>query len=490
MKKFLIWIVVVLMLANICYAKDKAFVIRLPGNRVITGEYVSPPLPLPEPYIWWKMTDEIINTNIVDTSTNSLDVYLHIPVVYNFEPLFSRFKPSVVTGEYSMYYTEVNTVASYLYRNDTDLLNCTNTDFTVGMWYYSTKAALNYACLIGKGYNAGWHVYSGPAAGDNILGYIYDGATSKSVQIAANELRDWVLLALTYSFADNTIKGYSNGVLIATTSLIPKLVGTVNAFSIGWDLLYGELSIYGFICQPYITYSTVSSNDILNWYTTGVVPATNTMLAYWKFTNDVYRYDDSGTNLNWHGLALSGATPSNNALYFDGVSDCATALINTNCLNTAWTKSFWLNAIDYDALVKYVYSTGIYNTDADFAIRVGGSYNSDGYLSNAITIVEHNGLISQTASNIIMPDKTNSWYNLIVTYNSLAVPNIGIYIDGVLQPLTSTNFTNPQGYVWGETIGSRSDGNFYWHGFIDDVRQWATNLTQEQITELVNAGRK
>lgn len=480
-----------------CFAQNKSLLYQ-PGRGLIWRyQGGGSSVVVPSPYINWKMTDQTISTNIIDTGGNNLDLILNIPAspAYSFEALYVKQKPSVVASEYSMYFMEQNDAARYLFHEDNLLLDGTNTDLSIGVWYYSTKAPQNYAMIIGKGNNVGYQLAD--RTGDRWAGRIYDGATATDSTISYDNLHQWTHLCWTYDYSADTMFSYSNGILVTTTTSMPKIPNVTNLFAIGWDYLLAAESVYGYVCQPYMTACVLESNLVYGWVTSGVVP-TNEPLAYWKFTNDVYRYEDSGTNSLWHGLnvSASGTTASNNARYFDGVNDYAVAAILTNYCSTKWTKSFWLNAVDYNSLYyNVVYSfdnSSAWGTDDnEYYIRVGGGYNSGAFLSNSICVIDgdHNQC-SSTASNVVMPDKTNSWWNLCVTYNSTATPPVCIYIDATKQTLASTNFIDSYGWCWREIIGARGDINFFWHGSIDDIREWNVDLTQEEITQLVSEGAK
>lgn len=80
---------------------------------------------------------------------------------------------------------------------------------------------------------------------------------------------------------------------------------------------------------------------------------------------------------------------------------------------------------------------------------------------------------------------TNRWYHIAVTFDGT---NYKLYIDGILDKTTSG--TNPTSNSVDFIIGAMSQNTYtpynYYNGWIDELRIWNTELTENQIRQMMN----
>ena len=165
--------------------------------------------------------------------------------------------------------------------------------------------------------------------------------------------------------------------------------------------------------------------------------------------------------------------------------------INQNCYIAIGTQLYSMR--DEMTTNLWINKTWSSNTGTPLSSVQGGGFgwqcNSTNYTFYCGTGASSNTYISKalTVNNL-----ASGWHMLSATYDGLA---LRLYIDGVLQS-TTTKYTTKTPLYYnnnsGMFIGRESNGNVNtsstdkFYGYINDVRIYATALTEVQIKELYN----
>ena len=149
--------------------------------------------------------------------------------------------------------------------------------------------------------------------------------------------------------------------------------------------------------------------------------------------------------------------------------------------------SFWMNANStsdsYNAIMNKLNKFG---TPRGHSIGYRGtSASNSGGLTFILRNSPSNNIIVSTPSGSV----SGGWYHVAMTYDgSSNASGVKIYIDAVSSasagPTDTLNGTTVTSEPY--TIGSR-DGNDYFDGLLDDIRQYDRVLTQAEITHLASS---
>lgn len=385
----------------------------------------------------------------------------------------------------------------YLLRADTSSLDIA-TSITISAWIkpgslpgYNTVIAkrdasateANYALRTGTGgssdelefyyANSGWHVY-----------------TTSNANLSTG---NWYFVTATYD--GTTVRIYKNGTLLSGTCAYglcnTSLVTDNNDLAIGRGGEYPEHFI-GLIDDVRIYNRTLPATEISQLYSNPgtITTATSTVsepstsfaseetgtapVAYWKFDEGVgtTAYDSSSSN---HGTLASGSSSptwqtedmciSNKCLKFDGNDYASVAATNL----TNWTVSLWAKSTSLPAVAGFFITKNNYAMD--------GSILSDGTIR----------LQTQGGANFI--DSTNkitdkNWHHYTFKYDGTT---IFIYIDGSLNNSANKSAVTGSGAI---NIGRRqTDSNYYFTGFLDDIKIYPYARTATQIKQDYLAGK-
>lgn len=216
-------------------------------------------------------------------------------------------------------------------------------------------------------------------------------------------------------------------------------------------------------------------------------PLWDGLLAY--YTADNTPNDALG---NYNGTLVNGATYGtgiiNNGFSFDGVNDKVDI---SNFTNLQGGDPFSISLWYYDTkgsgnrtfIAQQESGT---NKGMHFYIRSTDQYRFQILGDTGGIILESNNL-----STLTPPSTTNTWYNLVVTYDGgFSASGVTFYINGSSLTL-NTSQDNLSVYASTGTvisIGNREDNATPFGGIIDEVGVWDRELTASEVTELYNSG--
>ena len=252
------------------------------------------------------------------------------------------------------------------------------------------------------------------------------------------------------------------------------------AGSFGYQGAFDEVRIYN---------RALTATEVTALYRTGLSVTnssaqnkkiTNGLVGLWSFNgqdmdwsqSSAEAIDRSGQNNN--GDVVGGARPisgvSGQALSFDGSNDYMTTVNNTLS---------GTGAISYGAWIKTT-QTGqnkhIFNIGAATANNMAHMMLYDG-------TIKYGAWGTDLYSGLTYND--GKWHYIMVVYNTT---QFLLYVDGSLENpadnYSSLNITAQPLYL-GEYNGG---GNYYFQGFIDDVRIYSRALTTTEITDLYKMG--
>lgn len=487
------------------------------GGKGFSITVIAPPAsggggtPPPTPFIWWKLENESLTNIYEDLSGNGFDAplayfggsYPYIEVLYSKEVPNSGVPCSYILSPRN---AETNKI---VVPHD-DLLNCTNTDFSIGCWLLVKEDIPNaqYPLVMMKNSTSVGSGYQGLMVYPDVTAWYYgrNAGTFIGCEINPNEsIWEWHLMVATYDLAGQDMYGYLDGTLIASNMTFGVVPGNTAELFMGGSLSGLGYAFYANIAQPYITHSKLTQSQITNWFDTGTVP-TNAPIYYANPTNDVNRYDDGGTNLLYCGMqnfwnTFPQFSPSWDsvrlAFDFDGVDDVMNALLNTNIISDAWTITSWLNTDTTNCTYKYpitfVYAGNFAaeNTNQLSIGCIGGAAGALG--TNAVFVYQGDAAKSTCTTPDSWKFNTNTWHHIAVSYFPTNIPKYKIYIDGSESSYSLTNCVTQIGTPQYIQLGRRdftAAPTLDWNGCIDDVEIHDGCLTDSEILSDYNEGRE
>ncbi len=200
------------------------------------------------------------------------------------------------------------------------------------------------------------------------------------------------------------------------------------------------------------------------------------LVGYWPFCGNAN--DESG---NGNDGVVNGATltedrfgNAGSAYSFDGVDDYIELAYNSTLnLPLAITISAWFQA-DTLASMRIVDKSTVGGADG-FLLDIGGN-NNNKYIRAILAGQSDN---QPTSSEFI--SETNTWYNIIVTYDGIAVRfYVNNELDTVLD-ISGESLLNSLPLRFG--ANSLLIDNFF-NGLLDDIAIWNRALTPEEVQEL------
>ncbi len=175
-----------------------------------------------------------------------------------------------------------------------------------------------------------------------------------------------------------------------------------------------------------------------------------------------------------NGATFSATTPTKTgcSLSFNGASDVtATGPTYPNGV----TISLWMN------------TTNIGAQQCLFGQNVGGANFLNIWMPGNGTVRFETALSSSFYSNKALV--ANTWYNIIASYDPASTTGKAkIYIDGALDKATDTTWS---GGSASNTIriGSFLAGQYFFNGYIDDVRVYSNPLVASEVYQLYAEGK-
>ena len=339
--------------------------------------------------------------------------------------------------------------------------------------------------------------------GNNVLNQAgQPGLTVRTTQSYAwtdvagqNLLNQWQFVCGTWD--GSVMKFYQNGTLVATLNQAGTLIYNSENLLFGKrkdgngnnDYYMGKIDDIGIwnraLSQQEITnmYNGVNYSDTCNAVSGSLV---NGLVAYYPFCGNANDQTGNGNNglVNEATLTTDRFGNANSAYSFDGVNDFISCLNNNIPMaNSSRTFSAWF----------YLTPTSGYS-DGYSLISYGTNSFPDGRLNDVN--INQNGIWYNAhqyyASSSSSVNNTNSWNNLVVTYDNTNISNIKIYFNGLLIPTTNNNIGNVSilntlntNVQFGKAINQYAS-YFYFNGKIDDIGIWNRALTQQEITQLYN----
>ena len=185
-------------------------------------------------------------------------------------------------------------------------------------------------------------------------------------------------------------------------------------------------------------------------------------------------YDFDGTKYITFGWAPERVYTR--SISFNGTTNYIDMKDNLNLNTSGFTVSAWIkrdvNSGGRSILSKRATAYGGVR-GYDFRILADGKFNARWRNSS--------GTNQEVTSSVAIP--LNIWHNVAVVYNGTTAT---IYIDGVAD--TSANLTPPAAWTHSFLIGAGGKGTVdgFFHGSIDEVRIWNTNLTVDQLRFVMN----
>jgi len=231
------------------------------------------------------------------------------------------------------------------------------------------------------------------------------------------------------------------------------------------------------------TPSSISSSG--NTYTLGIslsgTPNGSETLTVNPISNSIYDAVGNVASSSQSNNSVSlNAVVSNYILDLDGSSEAAYVGDNSNFETTDWSIQVWVdpNSLPSSGNDEWfvnknrVYRVGLNNSGGTTKIvgsmRSGGSYET---------------IYGTTLSNA-----NGGWYHVVLTFDD-GTNDLKLYVNGTLV-VANYNYSGSTVNQNSEfSIGRRHDTNTgYFHGKIDEVAYWNTNLSANAISALYNSG--
>jgi uncharacterized protein (TIGR02145 family) len=296
---------------------------------------------------------------------------------------------------------------------------------------------------------------------------------------------------------------FANGAgnLTFTINGTPSAVGTATfALNIGDQSCSFTVNVQSFatlsatnstLCSGQST--TITAN-VANAGTSCAAPGlsgtlTNGLVGYWPFCGNANDLSGNGNHFTVNGPVLTSDrfNVPNAAYLFDGQNDFMnqTNLTQLNATNE-FSVSAWVNYTSILNNSRIFAQEAVNNNTAGVALAVRNQQNLLG--------IVRNGSDSYGYSNTTL--QPGVFYHVTMVFNGSLTGNssrLNLYINGTLATSTFLNtipsVTNAAGFVaWlGGCPTLSTDAP--WNGKLDDIGIWNRALTQQEITQLYNAGQ-
>ena len=342
-----------------------------------------------------------------------------------------------------------------------------------------------------KGDNEGKYILQryagGTAGGENSLAYengqIYfigrSGELSEPAVITlANQTDAWHHLVLSYNYQSATIVFYLDGVEAyrSDQAFLEPIFGEQDfEMYIGATRTDPEERVFnGYLDEIAIYAQTLSAEQVVAHFnaSTSTNYATtvkaDSPVIYWRFEDN---FDDEfgGNDLLPSGVQfVEGPGGSPNKALFGRITSTSAEKMYDNV--ESYTYELWFNPL-FKSSNSYI----LFRNPGGAQNAVIFAYKADG--------MEFFYLDGGTRPLVTIPNETNKWYYCVVI-NDLSVPEMRIYIDGVLVSQTPGQATQGTGNL--VVLGGSDQGDNF-NGYIDEVAFYDYALSDEKIQAHYNS---
>lgn len=391
-----------------------------------------------------------------------------------------------------------NGTTSYISIPDTLSLRLSSTDFTLNAWVnlksYNSSFGSDIISKRIAGANNGWNWAIAGKLGNpqGVVTYGPGGGSINAIGATPVSLNAWHMVTSIYSVAGKKLKIYVDGVLDTTALNISSANSLTTAeLCIGRDnpaLADNGYFFHGSLSDIRIYNRAINNTELHRLFSATVAPTAG-LVAYWPLTrtpNDFSGNKHNGTSTSVIATTDRfgnpvGAYNFNGTSSFISVADSASLrLANTNFTMNAWVKlTSYDEALNSDILSKRLAGT---NNGWNFGIA-GSTGATQGAVSFSSAGLGNNAT-GTTALDL------NNWHMVTCRYN-LATKQLKIYVDGAFDK-TIVNISSPNSasnamlYIGRDNPALNGDGSFF-HGGLSDIRIYNRELSNTEITQLLNA---
>jgi hypothetical protein len=332
------------------------------------------------------------------------------------------------------------------------------------------------------------------SANNNVYFVIHSNTTNNIlVGNQALVLNQWNHVVCTYD--NTTSKAYLNGVFIGSNSTVSPTLTSVYDLTIARGST-NEDKFSGYMKDIRVYNRVIETNEIIDLYNNGVVdikdvvsygdielPTPNIYLKMQEgVSSSVINYGNDNANItgsivnyvdNWKYI------DNKPCIEFDGTDDQIT-IGHSTVLNGALTISLWVYFLS-DGTPTQGLITKHYRNEFEIWIDTN---------INAFNFYFGNGTI-QNRWKIDYTRKLNTWYHIVVTRNNntFNYQTIIFYVNGekYIAELYTNNITS--GTIYSNTnnnilMGSRVGGSSDFKGYMNNVRIYNSELTEQQILKI------
>lgn len=387
--------------------------------------------------------------------------------------------------------------SEYLSRADNTDLSSGNIDFTWAGW---VKAESNLDS------NSGRYIVSKHGASGNFeYGISHnDSATVERFQfnvsstgsnfvtvnadsLGTPSLDTWYFVVAWHDATANTINIQVNNGTVDSTSHTTGVFDGNGTFALGSYAQTPTNFFDGMIDEMGFWKRVLTADERTELYNSGnglAYPFDYTLLddiaGYWKMEegSGTNRNDEVGSNDLTPGILPNAGTGIiNNGSDFVPASFTFTENADNSTFSMGsgvdFTISTWVKT---DASPNYQLVYAKDSVALEYHLRLyGGGDNKFHFLVNA-------GAADLTGTTNI---STGTWYHIVVTYDGT---NLRMYNNGTLETTTAFTSDVTDGTSVFEVGRSAGVGGGYWDGIIDEIGLWKRELSQDEITDLYNAG--
>jgi subtilisin-like proprotein convertase family protein len=372
-----------------------------------------------------------------------------------------------------------------------------NVDGSVEAWIYPTATTSSAPCIVGKGDATTVGFLFGVSWSSNVLYMRFGSTPTVNTGGTTIPLNQWTHVAATWTggAGNYTVTFYVNGAQSGST------VNNTGSWNITTDSLiigsirapFGGKNFYGDIDEVRYWADVRTAAEIKDNRFVGIGDGNGansgsalTSSSAYVDCNDMWNFNTGGNNIDYigglTGYMRSGAVatyssyaprpiPYNYACWFNrGANDYIVIPDNAAFDQTsagsieAWvymTTAGQLNTIFHKGTSFATGTLAFYVTASN---KMGINIGSHNYISTGQTLV------------------ANKWYHLAATWTGGPNFTVKEYVNGVLDYTATYNLAMPTNSdpAW---IGRyyTTTGNF--QGYIDEVRFWSTERTQDQIKQ-------
>ncbi|MCX6270714.1 MAG: right-handed parallel beta-helix repeat-containing protein [Bacteroidetes bacterium] len=201
-------------------------------------------------------------------------------------------------------------------------------------------------------------------------------------------------------------------------------------------------------------------------------------------------YDIAGNERIFNGLVrrvdvgayeYQGDPPSNDqtALNFDGANDYVNVIYDSSLnVGNLLTVEAWIKPDDLSNR-RVIYTTRKTNSAGSWQLETG--IGSGG--TNRVAVSGVNTWVAQTEDNAVLPGE---WNHIVYTRSGTGAGTHKIYVNGVLQNLTSNDGYGFVDNTSDRLIGAGTNIDQYFDGKIDEIRLWNIVRPENEIRENIH----